>query len=96
MRSCIRYSATDEFDSVSDTGNLTAVNWTPEDGWKNGSRSTTYPRPAAGAGSHMGLSVILEAGLDDYYCSSGNSAGFKVRIISKCSLIFKSQKTLSA
>lgn len=29
----------------------------------------------------MGLSVILEAGLDDYYCSSGNSAGFKVSVI---------------
>lgn len=64
---------------MSNTGNLTAVEWTPEDGWKNGSRSTTYPRPAAGAGSHMGLTVILEAGLDEYYCSSGNSAGFKVR-----------------
>lgn len=72
------FSATDEFDSVSNTGNLTAVEWTPEDSWKNGSRDTTYPRASAGPGSHMGLSVILEAGLDDYYCSSGNSAGFKV------------------
>ncbi|KAJ6633806.1 Pickpocket protein 28, partial [Pseudolycoriella hygida] len=72
------YNATDEFDSVSNTGNYTAVEWTPEEGWKNGSRSSTYPRPAAGPGSHMGLTVILEAGLDDYYCSSGNSAGFKV------------------
>ncbi|XP_037040267.1 pickpocket protein 28 [Bradysia coprophila] len=72
------YNATDEFDSVSNTGNFTAVEWTPEDSWKNGSRATTYPRAAAGPGSHMGLSVILEAGLEDYYCSSGNSAGFKI------------------
>lgn len=26
----------------------------------------------------MGLTVILEANIEDYYCSSGNSAGFKV------------------
>lgn len=63
---------------MSNTGNLTAVDWTPENGWKNGSRSSTYPRPAPGPGSHMGLSVILDAAIDDYYCSSGNSAGFKV------------------
>lgn len=69
---------------MSETGNLTAVEWTPEDGWKNGSRSTTYPRPAAGPGSHMGMTVILEAGLEDYYCSSGNSAGFKVLFIHTC------------
>lgn len=80
MNHFVKFSATDEFDSVSKTGNLTAVEWTPENGWKNGSRSKTYPRPAAGPGSHMGLTVILEAGLEDYYCSSGNSAGFKVRL----------------
>lgn len=77
---CRKFSSTDEFDSVSNTGNLTAVEWTPELGWKNGSRSKTYPRPAAGAGSHMGLTVILEANIEDYYCSSGNSAGFKVSV----------------
>lgn len=75
---CLFSSNMDEFDSVSETGNYTPVEWTPENGWKGGSRRTTYPRPGASAGSHMGLTVILDAGLDDYYCSSGNSAGFKV------------------
>lgn len=39
---------------------------------------TAIPRPAAGAGYHMGLSVTLDAHVDDYYCSSTDSAGFKV------------------
>lgn len=76
---CRTLSSTDEFDSVSNTGNFTPVEWTPELGWLNGSRTTTYPRPAAGSGSHMGLTVILDGGLEEYYCSSGNSAGFKVQ-----------------
>lgn len=32
----------------------------------------------AGPGSAMGLTLILYSNFDDYYCSSTNSAGFKV------------------
>lgn len=32
----------------------------------------------SGAGSHLGLYVILNSDLADYYCSATNSAGFKV------------------
>lgn len=31
-----------------------------------------------GSGSHLGLHVILNADISDYYCSSTNSAGFKI------------------
>lgn len=31
-----------------------------------------------GSGSHLGLYVILNADVRDYYCSSTNSAGFKI------------------
>ncbi|CAH0557483.1 unnamed protein product [Brassicogethes aeneus] len=33
-----------------------------------------------GAGSHLGLSIVLDAQLDEYYCSSTSSVGFKVLI----------------
>lgn len=31
-----------------------------------------------GPGSHMGLHLILNAAVDDYYCSTTHSAGFKI------------------
>lgn len=33
---------------------------------------------STGPGSHLGLKVILNANISDYYCSSTNSAGFKL------------------
>lgn len=31
-----------------------------------------------GSGSHLGLTLILNANADDYHCSSTNSVGFKI------------------
>ncbi|XP_061388754.1 pickpocket protein 28-like, partial [Musca vetustissima] len=39
-----------------------------------------YPRPTLGTGIAMGVSVILNAEVDEYYCSTSNSAGFKVNL----------------
>lgn len=72
------YNEFDEFDSVNDNGDLLPSDWTPEDGWKTGSKLTSVPRPAFGSGSHMGLFVVLNASIDDYFCSSTSSKGFKV------------------
>lgn len=72
-------SSTDEFDSVNETGDLEPNDWTPETGFDPETKAKTYPRPAAGPGSHMGLKVILNAMLDEYFCSSTSSVGFKVR-----------------
>lgn len=57
-----------------------AVDWKPESGYPKGTiiNAHTYPRPIAGTGSHMGLTVTLNAKIDDYYCSSTNAAGFKI------------------
>lgn len=78
-------SATNEFDSVNNNGDLVASDWTPEKGWPNAGDDEygsygggLYPRPASGAGSHMGLIVVLNASMSDYYCSSTNSKGFRV------------------
>ena len=62
--------------------NLLSVRWSPEAGW-NGShvpKSHFYPRPAKGPGTKMGLQVIMNASVEDYFCSSTNSAGFKVLV----------------
>lgn len=34
-----------------------------------------------GAGSHLGLTIVADAALDEYYCSSTVSTGFKVHKI---------------
>lgn len=44
----IKNSATDEFESVNENGNLTAADWTPETGWASANRDQSFPRPAAG------------------------------------------------
>lgn len=56
----------------------TPIDWTPEAGFSKTKRNNTYPRRAAGAGSHMGLSIILDADVANYFCSSTSSVGFKV------------------
>lgn len=55
-----------------------AVDWTPELGFSEADSGRTYPRRVAGAGADMGLTVVLDANLKSYFCSSTNSVGFKV------------------
>jgi acid-sensing ion channel, other len=54
------------------------IEWTLEGGFSEKPSNITVPRTAAGAGSHMGLSIILDANVNEYYCSSTSSSGFKV------------------
>ncbi|XP_037048845.1 pickpocket protein 28-like [Bradysia coprophila] len=55
------------------------VDWNPEIGYGNQILNrTTYPRVALAPGSALGLTIVLHANFDDYYCSSTNSAGFKI------------------
>lgn len=60
------------------------IEWTAEHGFQddpnvsNGEQSRSYPRRALGSGSHMGLTVLVNVHASDYYCSTTNSAGFKV------------------
>ncbi|XP_055842660.1 pickpocket protein 28-like [Episyrphus balteatus] len=56
------------------------IDWTPEKGFSNSLPPKFYPRIAAGTGSQMGLTVVLNASASEYYCSSSKSIGFKVLV----------------
>lgn len=56
----------------------TKIDWTPEKGYADDSSRNAYPWRAFGTGASMGLSIVLDAALHDYYCSSTASGGFKV------------------
>ncbi|KAG4079926.1 hypothetical protein HA402_006238 [Bradysia odoriphaga] len=58
-----------------------ANQWTPETGFASEelkNHKLGYPRSTVGTGAHLGLSVILDAGISEYYCSSTSSYGFKI------------------
>lgn len=60
---------------------LTANNWSPEKGFASEElklNRSGYPRPVAGTGTNLGLTIVLDAGISEYYCSSTNSYGFKI------------------
>ncbi|XP_076270438.1 pickpocket protein 28-like [Rhynchophorus ferrugineus] len=52
--------------------------WDPEIGFTNTDNGDSIPKRPLGAGAHLGLSVILDANVENYYCSSTRSTGFKV------------------
>lgn len=55
-----------------------SVSWSPEGGYPESVRVDEVPWRSWGPGSHLGLTVVLDANLDEYYCSSEVSMGFKV------------------
>lgn len=58
-----------------------AYDWTPEKGYTTEqflNNRNSYPRPPVGTGSTLGLNIILNANVKEYYCSSMNSYGFKI------------------
>jgi amiloride-sensitive sodium channel len=54
------------------------TDWTPEAGYPPDYTTEKLPWKPRGAGTHLGLTLVLDANLDDYYCSSTASTGFKV------------------
>lgn len=55
-----------------------SIDWTPESGYPPSAPANATPWRVFGAGKGLGLSVVLDAELFDYYCSSTASVGFKV------------------
>ncbi|XP_054274391.1 pickpocket protein 28-like isoform X2 [Macrosteles quadrilineatus] len=55
-----------------------SIDWTPEKGFPPNAPVDWLPWRAWGAGNHLGLSIVLNADLDEYYCSSEVSIGFKI------------------
>uniref|UniRef100_A0A182Q3R4 Pickpocket n=1 Tax=Anopheles farauti TaxID=69004 RepID=A0A182Q3R4_9DIPT len=59
-------------------GRFRPILWTPEDGYAEHPSNSTYPRMIAGTGVTMGLAMVLDANVSDYFCSSTSSTGFKI------------------
>lgn len=55
-----------------------AINWTPESGYAKNLPEFYYPRTSGGTGSRMGLTVVLNASTEEYYCTKSMGNGFKV------------------
>ncbi|XP_073844138.1 pickpocket protein 28-like [Musca autumnalis] len=58
------------------------VDWNPEAGYPKKLPTKFFPRKTQGTGISMGLSLILNAEVDEYYCSSSGGAGFKINLAS--------------
>ncbi|XP_044730080.1 pickpocket protein 28-like [Chrysoperla carnea] len=74
-----------QFHSPSDYGDLNQtyvlepyVDWTPERGYHSDEPIESTPKRTTGAGTHLGLTLILDAQIENYYCSSTTSVGFKI------------------
>uniref|UniRef100_A0A182R635 Pickpocket n=1 Tax=Anopheles funestus TaxID=62324 RepID=A0A182R635_ANOFN len=62
----------------SGSGRFRPILWTPEQGYAEHPSNSTYPRVIAGTGVAMGLAIVLDANVTDYFCSSTSSTGFKI------------------
>ncbi|KAH8418494.1 hypothetical protein KR009_005673 [Drosophila setifemur] len=65
------YTSSDRFADI-------AVDWDPISGYPKRLPTSYYPRPGVGVGTTMGLQIILNGRVNDYFCSSTNGQGFKV------------------
>ncbi|XP_037911902.1 pickpocket protein 28-like [Hermetia illucens] len=70
-------NASDHVYTAPKSNKYVAVPWTPESGYPKALPNDYYPAAAIGTGYSMGLTVILNAEIAEYYCSSTNGAGFK-------------------
>ncbi|XP_053669881.1 pickpocket protein 28 [Anopheles nili] len=59
-------------------GRFRPILWTPEGGYAGHPTNATFPRVIAGTGVAMGLAIVLDANVSDYFCSSTSSTGFKI------------------
>jgi amiloride-sensitive sodium channel len=60
---------------------MPTVDWTPENGYPSNATADTLPFRPLGAGTNLGLTVVLDAEADEFYCSTTASIGFKVKIV---------------
>ncbi|XP_041972287.1 pickpocket protein 28-like [Aricia agestis] len=55
-----------------------AVDWTAEAGYPDDTPPNGFPWKARGIGTDHGLTLVLDADVDEYYCASTKSVGFKI------------------
>jgi len=58
-----------------------SVDWNAETGYTSNMPKDVTPQRSHGIGLSYGLSLVLDVEIDEYYCSSTDSAGFKVRFV---------------
>ncbi|XP_052565712.1 pickpocket protein 28 isoform X2 [Culex pipiens pallens] len=86
---CCTFNSVDQsfmlrnYDAASDTDSSVGspfepIEWIPEGGYVGVMKNNSFPRPIAGPGVTMGLAVVLDANVSDYFCSSTSSSGFKL------------------
>ncbi|GBP90248.1 Pickpocket protein 28 [Eumeta japonica] len=56
------------------------VNWTAENGYPEDSPVEAFPWRPAGTGVRQGLTLVLDAAVDEYYCATTSSVGFKIHM----------------
>ncbi|XP_017783361.1 PREDICTED: pickpocket protein 28-like [Nicrophorus vespilloides] len=76
------YSLRQTADDMNETFYNKRVDWNPEVGYPPDADADVLPKRSYGAGSHLGLTLVLDADLAQYYCSSTSSTGFKALISS--------------
>ncbi|XP_015594264.1 pickpocket protein 28 [Cephus cinctus] len=57
---------------------FTGIDWKPETGYAPDTPPDTVPWRPYGSGRQMGLTLVLDAEIEEYYCSSTASVGFKM------------------
>jgi amiloride-sensitive sodium channel len=60
---------------------MPTVNWTPETGYPPNTPFGTLPWRPHGAGVHLGFTIVLDAEVQEFFCSTSACVGFKVRAI---------------
>ncbi|XP_064212989.1 pickpocket protein 28 isoform X2 [Tribolium castaneum] len=70
----------DDYTYLNHTFPKRIYDWSPEKGFKddNDGDMGTIPIRPSGSGTHLGLSIVVDAQTDNYFCSSTNSIGFKI------------------
>jgi amiloride-sensitive sodium channel len=64
-----------------------SVDWTPEEGYPSNMEHESLPWKPVGAGKHLGLTIVVDCEIGEYFCSSTASIGFKVIISIQSKLI---------
>jgi hypothetical protein len=76
---CFHIPCSRNLTDLNETFPMNATNWNPEIGYPPNTPAGTLPWRPRGAGTSLGLTVVLDAEVDEFYCSTTASNGFKVR-----------------
>ncbi|XP_078032975.1 pickpocket protein 28 [Augochlora pura] len=71
------YNAQD-WPDLNNTFPFNSIDWNPETGYEGNLHTESLPWRPYGAGQFYGLTLVLDADIAEYYCSSTASVGFKM------------------